>query len=60
MSAFKVLRPIIVLCDRKEAGEMVDMPDEEALAYGSEYLEKSEGTPKPKRASKSHSLKSHV
>lgn len=59
MSVFKVLRPIIVLGDRKETGEAVELSDEEALAYGSEYLAK-EGTPKIKRASKSHSLKPHL
>ncbi len=59
MSAFKVLKPIIVHGDRKEAGETVELSNEEALAYGSEYLAK-EGTPKIKRASKSHSLKPHV
>ena len=59
MSAFKVLRPIIVLGDRKEAGETIELTDEEALAYGSEYLVK-EGVQKTKRIPKSHSLKSHV
>ncbi len=59
MSAFKVLLPIIVLGDRREAGETVELTDEEALAYGSEYLVK-EGTPKIKRVPKSHSLKPHV
>ena len=59
MSAFKVLLPIIILGDRKEAGETVELTDEEALAYGPEYLVK-EGTPKIKRVSKSHSLKSHL
>lgn len=59
MSAFRVLRPIIVLGDRKEAGETVELTDEEALAYGSEYLAK-EGTPKIKRAPKPHSLKPHL
>ena len=59
MSAFKVLLPIIVLGDRKEAGETVELTDEEALAYGPEYLAK-EGTPKIKRTSKSHSLNPHV
>lgn len=59
MSAFKVLLPIIVLGDRKEAGETVELTDEEALAYGPEYFAK-EGTLKIKRASKSHSLKPHV
>jgi hypothetical protein len=60
MSAFKVLKPIIVHGDRKETGETVELTNEEALAYGSEYLEKTEGTPKTKRTSKSHSLKPHV
>ncbi|MFH1621079.1 MAG: hypothetical protein ABIB04_03265 [Patescibacteria group bacterium] len=59
MSAFKVLLPIIVLGDRKEAGETVELTDEEALAYGPEYLAK-EGTPKIKRVSKSHSLKPYL
>lgn len=59
MSAFKVLLPIIAHGDRKEAGETVELTDEEALAYGPEYLAK-EGAPKIKRASKSHSLKPHV
>ena len=60
MSTFKVLKPIIILGDRKEAGEIVEITNEEALAYGSEYLEKTEGMSKTKRTSKSHSLKPPV
>ena len=40
MAFYKVLKPII-LGDRVEAGEIVELSDSEACAFGPEYLEKA-------------------
>ena len=49
MAVYKVLQPII-LGGRREAGEVIDIPESEASAFGPEYLEKAR---KPKRSAKS-------
>ncbi len=49
MAVYKVLQPII-LGGRRETGEIIDVPESEASAFGPEYLEKIN---KPRRSTKS-------